>query len=1079
MKRFSKRAAAFALALVLGASPVASASVALGDEIKDHSVSLSRSTDLTAGVFWSNTYSDLRTERYITYVPNTDVTPMVSTGDKLLSRTTLSALAKKLEENGSRVVGGVNGDFYIMATGAPCGLVVTGGILRSSDAGLYGVGFREDGTVFVGQPRLSVTATFSGHTLIVAAVNKTRTESGGYYLLTDDFSTTTQNSEPGVDVILSPVLDNLGQMVTVDLDVLKTEDTQPQEGGAAEEAGETGTITDSQQITSEPMPMETEAPDAVSDTLVQSAQPTVDGRVTYVVEQVLQSTASIEIPEGKAVLTINNKSNEWLVSELASLQPGDTVDLDITSPDPRWTEADYAVGGMYKLVTDSVVEAGLDANQYPRSAVGVKADGTAVFYTVDGRQSGYSVGASLTQVAQRLIELGCVEAVCLDGGGSTTMGVAYPTSDTLSVINKPSDGSERANSNAVFLVSHLSPTGILGHFYVTPGDAMLLPGAVTRLTAAAADTAWYPMSAGRQVTWSVTSGAGTVTPDGVFTAGSSAGVSQVTVAAGSAAGSAEISVIATPDTVLLSNESTGGAVTALSLTPGQVVDLKATAIYRKLTLTAQDTCFTWAADSAAGTVDPNGLFTAADKTGKGSLTVSAGGRSVTVPVSVTGHVLPLEDFEGEPNSIVGTDAIDVSLRTDADLVRYGRQSVELNYDATVNGTAAAAVSLSIAAGEKYLNLWVYGDGSGNTLTATVTDSSGGRTDMVLAGIDFTGWKYVTAALPANAAGVSALNLFYGGGASASGTLYLDQLTTSNEMINDLTPPTVTVSVSDGMLLASVVDTVTHTFAKEQIKVTRDGAALDFNWNAAEGIAAAALPAADGKLHRLTVTAVDICGNIGRDSWNIEPTAEEPASEEPAPEEPSAGGADGMPAPAVNPFADMDTHWAGEFTTYLYDHGVTNGISTDSGLQFQPEKNITRGEFFLMVARWMGLDFNAYAAVELPFDDKAAIADWALPGVKAMYALGVLKGSRDGDALNANAGAVISRTEAMAILGRIQPRGYAEPELTFDDAATVPDWALAFVKSLVGQGVVSGYDNEVHPTDPVKRGEVAKMLYTIL
>ncbi len=165
---------------------------------------------------------------------------------------------------------------------------------------------------------------------------------------------------------------------------------------------------------------------ALTGTLVRSVRPVVGGRVTYVVEQVLHSEGSIDIPAGKAVLTVNNKSNEWLVSELAALKPGDLVDIDVTSPDARWAEAEYAVGGMYKLVTNGVAESGLSAELSPRSAVGVRADGTAVFYTVDGRQTGYSIGATLAQVAGRLIELGCVEAVCLDGGGSTTMGAADP-----------------------------------------------------------------------------------------------------------------------------------------------------------------------------------------------------------------------------------------------------------------------------------------------------------------------------------------------------------------------------------------------------------------------------------------------------------------------------------------------------------------------------------------------------------------------------------------------------------------------------------------------------------------------------
>jgi hypothetical protein len=175
---------------------------------------------------------------------------------------------------------------------------------------------------------------------------------------------------------------------------------------------------------------------------------------------------------------------------------------------------------------------------------------------------------------------------------------------------------------------------------------------------------------------------------------------------------------------------------------------------------------------------------------------------------------------------------------------------------------------------------------------------------------------------------------------------------------------------------------------------------------------------------------------------------------------------------------MSGHWADPYATYLYDQGITKGVATDEGIQYQPQKDITRGEFFLMISRWLGLDEDAYADVVLPFDDQDAIANWALGGVRAMYSLGYLKGSRDGDALNANANSPITRAEAMTLLGRIQAKGYARPPLAFEDSADVPTWALPYVSSLVGQGVVGGYENKVRPSDPVRRGEVAKMLYMI-
>ena len=108
-----------------------------------------------------------------------------------------------------------------------------------------------------------------------------------------------------------------------------------------------------------------------------------------------------------------------------------------------------------------------------------------------------------------------------------------------------------------------------------------------------------------------------------------------------------------------------------------------------------------------------------------------------------------------------------------------------------------------------------------------------------------------------------------------------------------------------------------------------------------------------------------------------------------------------------------------------------------------------------------------------------IPEWMLPALKAAYAEGLMKGSLDGGKLYANAQKGISRTEAMTILGRIQPKGYPTAELTFDDAHQVPAWALEHVKTLVTQGVVGGYNNLLNPNNPVKRGEVAKMLVALM
>ena len=155
--------------------------------------------------------------------------------------------------------------------------------------------------------------------------------------------------------------------------------------------------------------------------------------------------------------------------------------------------------------------------------------------------------------------------------------------------------------------------------------------------------------------------------------------------------------------------------------------------------------------------------------------------------------------------------------------------------------------------------------------------------------------------------------------------------------------------------------------------------------------------------------------------------------------------------------------------------MVNGVQSGDQYLFQPENDITRAEFSLMVARWMGLDLESYADVALPFSDAGSIPSWALNGIKAMYAEGIVRGSLDNGVLLCNANSSISRAEAMTILGRIQSKGYPQQALEFTDADTVPSWSLSYVESMVSQGIISGYDGLLRPNDPVKRGEVAKML----
>jgi hypothetical protein len=84
----------------------------------------------------------------------------------------------------------------------------------------------------------------------------------------------------------------------------------------------------------------------------------------------------------------------------------------------------------------------------PRSAIGIRVDGSVLLVVADGRADlGHSVGATLAELAQLMLNLGCVSAMNMDGGGSSVMFVHDPQVHPLrlrndlreGVVNLPSD----------------------------------------------------------------------------------------------------------------------------------------------------------------------------------------------------------------------------------------------------------------------------------------------------------------------------------------------------------------------------------------------------------------------------------------------------------------------------------------------------------------------------------------------------------------------------------------------------------------------------------------------------------------
>lgn len=182
----------------------------------------------------------------------------------------------------------------------------------------------------------------------------------------------------------------------------------------------------------------------------------VGAQVQAVVREVRTGNAA-PIPPAGGVLIGTGSAAEFL----SVLQPGDriTIRIDLQGDGAAQfrTVREAVAGGPWLIRNGRILPpAEMPGNfnlqtfierRHPRTAVGRTAQGEVLWITVDGRQP-HSQGATLSELAQIMARYGAVEAINLDGGGSTTLVVRNL------VVNSPSDGVERPVSNAWLVIDN-------------------------------------------------------------------------------------------------------------------------------------------------------------------------------------------------------------------------------------------------------------------------------------------------------------------------------------------------------------------------------------------------------------------------------------------------------------------------------------------------------------------------------------------------------------------------------------------------------------------------------------------------
>ena len=254
-----------------------------------------------------------------------------------------------------------------------------------------------------------------------------------------------------------------------------------------------------------------------------------------------------------------------------------------------------AVASFGDIFVDGHARSDLDnSTRASRTAIGIKADGTVVMFMVDGRQAPYSVGMTMAEVAASMEDLGCVQAINLDGGGSSTFATqreGEPESSTagLTLRCRPSDGYERKVSNTIMVLSTAKPTGQFDHAVVTPNDEVYTPGSTVQFKATGIDAAGGKAEIPAGASWAVLSGNGRIDANGLYTAADTCGEVEVGLkAGGKTIGQTRIQV-QWPDKLDFTNSS-------VSIDFGQTSDLTFKPTWQGRVVHYKDGDFVWSVD---------------------------------------------------------------------------------------------------------------------------------------------------------------------------------------------------------------------------------------------------------------------------------------------------------------------------------------------------------------------------------------------------------------------------------------------------------------------------------------------------
>ena len=174
------------------------------------------------------------------------------------------------------------------------------------------------------------------------------------------------------------------------------------------------------------------------------------------------------------------------------------------------------------------------------------------------------------------------------------------------------------------------------------------------------------------------------------------------------------------------------------------------------------------------------------------------------------------------------------------------------------------------------------------------------------------------------------------------------------------------------------------------------------------------------------------------------------------------------------FRDFDrTAWYAEAVSAAVDNGLLYGKSSTI---IDPNGAMTRAEMAAIINR----SFGCYKTADISQYKDVAKSKWYYKDVALAVQIGTYNG-RSNSSMAPDS--PITRQEAMTVVARaleLDYDAYAKTDLSaFSDRSEISNWALPYVRAMVGADYIHGRTKGLEPLDNITRAEFAQIFHNII